>query len=997
MADLPTGTITFLSTDIEGSTTVLERLGDHRYAQVLEEYRQVLRTTSEETGGQVIDTQGDAFLVAFRRARDGVTTAVTAQRAIKAHLWPDNASVRVRMALHTGEPMHAAGGYVGLDVHRAARICSAAHGGQVLLSQTTGTLVEHDLPSEVSLRELGAHRLKDLQRSEKIFQVLHPDLPAEFPPLKSLDTLPNNLPVQLTSFIGLEREIVQVKHVLATTRLLTLTGAGGCGKTRLALQVAAEMLEDFAEGVWLVELATLSDPTLVPQAVASALNVREQPGRPLQATLADYLSSRELLLVLDNCEHLVAHCARLAETLLRACPHLRILATSREALGIAGETIRPVPSLSVPDPRHHPTVETLRRSEATRLFIERAIAVLPTFSPTGGNAENVTQVCQRLDGIPLAIELAAARVKVLTVEQIAARVDDRFRLLTGGSRTALPRHQTLRATMDWSYDLLSEAERVLLRRLSVFAGGFTLEAVEAVCTGAGVEASEVLDLLTHLVDKSLVVMEERGGTSRYRLLDTVRQYSRDKLLASGEAPMMRGRHQDWYLQLAERAEPQLQGPDQRLWLDLLEMEHDNLRTALDWSKAEEDGSETGLRLAGVLWWFWFVRGYLSEGRERLEGALSSHAASPSVRGKALAGAGALAGRQGDYRRATALCEESLALCRKLGDQHGIAFALNALGFVARQQGDYERAAALCGESLILYREQGDRWGAALVLFIMGESTLFQGDHRRAQTLLEESLVLYRDLGDKWGVAFVQNSLGLVSRQQGDYERAAELCEGSLSLFRELDDKWGIASVLRTLGLVAHARRNYKEAASLYDEGLALFRELGDKWSIASSLRSLGLVAHHQGDFERATALCEEGLTLFREIGDKRGIADSLQSLGVLARDRGDYDRAVVLWKESLDLFWKVRDKLGVAQCLRRLGETASRRGQVERAARLMGAVEFLGETLGARISSYERSDYERHIMRIRETLQEPAFGATWAQGRAMPLEQAIAYALGSED
>jgi predicted ATPase/class 3 adenylate cyclase len=607
MADLPTGTVTFLATDIEGSTALLQRLGDHRYARVLEEYRQVLSPTYEETSGQVIDAHGDAVLIAFHRARDGVTTAVAAQRAISAHPWPDNAAIRVRMALHTGEPIHAAGGYVGLDVHRAARICSLAHGGQVLLSQTTGNLVERDLPPKVSLRELGAHRLKDLLRPEKIFQVVHPDLPADFPPLKSLETLPNNLPVQLTSFIGLEGEIDEVKQLLATTRLLTMTGAGGCGKTRLALQVAAVVLEDFAEGVWLVELATLSDPTLLFQAVASALNIREQPGRSLQATIIDYLSPKQLLLVLDNCEHLVAACARLAETLLRACPHLRILATSREALGIAGETIRPVPSLSVPDPRRQPTVETLRRSEATRLFIERAIAGLPTFSPTTRNAEPITQVCQRLDGIPLAIELAAARVKVLSVEQIASRLDDRFRLLTGGSRTGLPRHQTLRATMDWSYELLSEAERVLLRRLAVFAGGFTLETAEAVCTGMDAETSAVLDLLTHLVDKSLVIMEERGGTSRYRLLDTVRQYGRNKLLESGEDPRVRRRHRDWYLQLAEAAEPELHGPDQRLWLDRMEMEHDNLRTALDWSKVDEDGSEAGLRLAGALWWFWYVR------------------------------------------------------------------------------------------------------------------------------------------------------------------------------------------------------------------------------------------------------------------------------------------------------------------------------------------------------------------------------------------------------
>ncbi len=472
----------------------------------------------------------------------------------------------------------------------------------------------------------------------------------------------------------------------------------GCGKTRLALQVAADLLDEFPDGVWLVELAALLDPVLIPQIVASTLGMREEPVSPdegssvmsvgpsrdraLLAKLMDYLQPRHLLLILDNCEHLIAACAQLSETLLRACPNLRILATSREALGIAGETAWRVSSLSLPDLRKLPLAEGLREYEAIRLFIDRAKSTLPTFGVTNQNGPTVTQICQRLDGIPLAIELAAARVKVLSVEQLAVRLDDRFRLLTGGSRTALPRQQTLRAAIDWSYELLSKKERVLLRRVSVFVGGFSLEAVEAVCVGKGIEASEALDLLTHLVDKSLVVVEEQLGETRYRLLDTVRQYSREKLLESKEASAVRKRHRDWYVKLAERAEPEMHGPNQVIWLERLETEHDNLRAALEWSLGGGE-TEAGLRLAGAIWDFWRLHGYLSEGRRWLEGFLSrSSGVSTPARVKALQAAATLGLFQCDFERATTLSEECLTLSRELGDKEGIAFSLINLGGLA---------------------------------------------------------------------------------------------------------------------------------------------------------------------------------------------------------------------------------------------------------------------------------------------------------------------------
>jgi predicted ATPase/class 3 adenylate cyclase len=815
MPSLPTGTVTFLFTDIEGSTALLQHLGA-RYADILTQYQHILCSAVEERGGQQVDTQGDAFFFAFPRARDAVAAAVAAQQRILRHSWTDGVSVRVRMGLHTGEVLATETGYVGIDVHRAARISEAAPGGQILLSDTTQALVAKGLPQGVSLRDLGGYRLKDLAGPHRLFQVGATDLPADFPPVKSLDVLPNNLPAQFTSFIGREREKAEVRRLLSTTRFLTLTGSGGAGKTRLALQVAAEALEEFPDGVWLVELAALSDPSLVPNAVASALGVPEQPSRVLTETLADFLRGKSVLVILDNCEHLVAACAYLTTALLRTCPNLRILATSREALGVTGETTWRVPSLSVPDPQRLPSLERFIQYEAVRLFIDRAVASEPQFAVTSNNAPAVAQVCYRLDGIPLAIELAAARIKVLAVEQIAARLDDRFRLLTGGSRTVLPRHQTLRAAMDWSYEMLLPKERAVLRRLSVFAGGCTLEAAEAVCSGDGVDASDVLDLLTQLVDKSLVVMETRGEEARYRLLETVRQYGRDRLLASGEAPEVRTRHRAWYLDLAERAEARIHGPEQTVWLNRLEVEHDNLRAALGWSSTEEEDAETRLRLAAVLYRFWDWHTHWGEGRKWLETVLAgSRHIKSTVQVKALYGEGVLANRQGDYGRAMVLFEESLALARELGDQTGIARALLGRGYATMYQGDFDAATALYEESLELFRKLDDKWWSAVTLGMMGRVTRRKEGYTKAVAWCEESLAMFRTLGGKRWIAHALHLTGHAVRLHGDLERAAGLYAESLALFGEVGDKWVATECIEGLAIIASAQRNSERAARLF--------------------------------------------------------------------------------------------------------------------------------------------------------------------------------------
>jgi predicted ATPase/class 3 adenylate cyclase len=827
MSGMPSGTVTFLLTDIERSTSILQRLGDSGYAQVLAEHRELLAAACRQEGGQEIDLHGDAVFVAFQRVGNAVAAAIAAQRALLGHPWPEGAMPRVRMGLHTGEPRMVAGAYVGLDVHRAARICAAGHGGQILASLTTSALIEGILPAGLGLRDLGTHRLKDLQQPERIFQILHPDLPDEFPPLRSLDVFPNNLPRQLTTFIGREGEIVEVKRLLSTRSIVTLTGSGGCGKTRLALEVAAELIDAYAGGVWLVELAALTEADLVLQAVASALGLREFRGRARLATLLDYLRVKKLLLVLDNCEHLVTACAELAEVFLRSCPGLGILATSREPLGVPGETIWRVPSLSLPEREKVPSMEQLMQYEAIRLFVERVTAAQPAFTLNPENAAAVVGVCRRLDGIPLAIELAAARTRALSVGQIAARLDESFSLLTGGARTALPRQQTLRGTLDWSYDLLSRDERVLLRRLSVFAGGWTLEAAEAVCSYDGIEAQDVLDLLTQLVFKSLVVMDPQEGHVRYRLLETVREYSRGRLKESGEAAGPRQRHLRWYLRLAEGAEPELVGADQKAWLDRLEVEHDNLRAALEWSKIGADNGDAGLRLAGALFQFWYVHGHFNEGRGWLESMLSGGGdASDPARAKAFVGTGSLAYHQGDYDGSTRSCMEALALFRKLGDLPGMGRALYFLGMAAEGQGDYARAKALLMESLALSRQAGHKRQMAMSSNSIGEVARCQGDYPAARAAYEESLALWREAEGQTGVVIALGNLGHVALHQGEHQQATTFFKEALGLARQLMFKLHIAEYLSGLGGVAAAQGHPARAARLLGAATNLLDLMG---------------------------------------------------------------------------------------------------------------------------------------------------------------------------
>ena len=774
---------------------------------------------------------------------------------------------------------------------------------------------------------------------------------------------PHNLPSQLTSFIGREKEIETVKHLLAPEgggRLITLTGAGGSGKTRLALQVAYATLDIFPGGVWLIDFAPLTDPELVPQSLLTTLGLREQADRSALAIVADFLQPKRVLLVLDNCEHLIEACAKLVETLLRACPTLHILATSREALSVAGERLYLVPTLTTPDPEQT-DLDTLPRYEAVQLFVERAQTALPGFMLTNDNTAAIAQICHQLDGIPLALELAAARVKALRVEQIAARLEDRFDLLTGGSRTALPRHQTLQALIDWSHNLLSEPELVLFRRLAVFAGGWTLEAAEAVCVSEGVKADAVLDLMTQLVNKSLILSgREPGQEARYRMLETIRQYASERLLEAGEAEQVRKQHFAFFLQLAEQVEPYVRGPQVPAHLNRLEAEHDNLRAALEWSLAQAEYGEASLRLAGALFSFWEERGYVGEGRAWLARALASPSAPSSgeARAKALYGAGSLADTEGDHEVAKTLLEESMDLWQSLGSAglSGLAYTFSCLGQAVRRLGDPATARVLIHRAITLFQQQDERWGLA------------------------------------WAFCY----MGMALRDQEDFALASSVIDKSVVLWRELGNQQGLGSAIRIRGHIAMRQGNYELAQRAFADSIAIIRKLGNKEMVAQALLQLGQATLCLDDRIQAKIYFQEGFDFFRESGNKSWQADCLYYFGLLAQLESDHQQAKILLEQALVLARQTGPIWQRANTLMGLAGVAAADGKARRAAWLLGAADSQLEAAASYWDAAESQCIQRAVASAMAQLGEAAFAEARAKGRKMTFEQAASYALGTE-
>ena len=810
MKELPSGTVSLLFTDVEGSTRLLQALGD-RYVDVLADHHRLLREAVAAHGGVEVATDGDAFFVAFSQAADAVAAAARAQTALAAHEWPDGQEVRVRMGIHTGTPLLGGENYVGLDVHKAARVMAAGHGGQVLISAATRERLEGDFP----LLDLGEHRLKDLLQPERLYQLRVAGLPDEFPALKTLGNRPTNLPVQPNPLLGRERELERLCDLVRDerTRLVTLTGPGGTGKTRLALQAGAELLDSFPSGVFFVPLATVRDPALVVSAAAQALALRERPGEDLLETLGAYLEDKQMLLLLDNLEQVLPAAGALAE-LLRRSPGSKLVATSRSPLRISAEREFPVPPLALPDLRR--PSEELAQSESVALFLERARAVKPELRLDGDTLPAVASICVRLDGLPLAIELAAARVRILSPSGLLERLEKCLPLLTGGARDQEERQRTLRAAIDWSYDLLSEAEQRLFATMAVFSGGWTLEAAAAVSAAARGPATDPLEGLESLVEKSLVRHEQgHRGEPRFSMLGTIREYALERLDERADAGALRSAHAEHFLGLAETAAAELYGPEQVEWLDVLEAEHDNFRAALNWSLADGGGAALGLRLAAALGRFWYVRAHVVEGAAWLERALAAEPhAPPAERAKALHHLGVLCDERGDLERAALVLEESLALGRVAGDRRALAATLNSLGIVARNEGDSARARRLLTESLELKRELGEVSGISTTICCLGVIAVDDGELEQARALFEESLELDRGRGDRNGVAINLGNLGTVALEQGDLERARTLLADGLRAFRELGDPEGVAECLEQIASLGALRGHAERAARL---------------------------------------------------------------------------------------------------------------------------------------------------------------------------------------
>jgi predicted ATPase/class 3 adenylate cyclase len=875
---LPTGVVTFLFTDIEGSTKLAQQYPDEM-PSLLARHNEILNQVIQGCNGFVFQIIGDAFCVAFHHANDAADAALEIQRALHTEVWSP-APIKIRMGIHTGAAQLLEGdskenkysGYTTLALTQ--RIMSAGHGGQTLLSQATYDLIKDEVRERAELRDMGERRLKDVLQPQRIYQLTTPDLPSEFAPLNTLESFNHNLPAQLTSFIGREKEISEIKKLVDTNRIVTLTGSGGAGKTRLAVQVGTEYLGQFANGVWLMELAPVTDSALVPQTMLAIFRLREDAHRTPLEVLIDYLRSKDLLLLLDNCEHLIEACAEVSEVLLRACPKLRILASSRESLGIAGEVSFRVPSLTTPDPNHLPSIEKLLDLESIRLFMERAITVKPDFELTKDNASFVAQTCSRLDGIPLAIELAAARVKVLTPEQIAERLDDRFRLLTGGSRTALPRQQTLRAMIDWSYSLLTEQEQTLFRRLAVFVGGWTLEAAELVCADVeegGILPHDILDLMMRLVDKSLVTTEEAAGETRYHRLETIRQYSREKFFETDEVASIRNWHLSFFVRFAESADEGLKGRDQTLWGNRMETEQDNLRAALEWGLNRDPFS--ALRIVGAANLFWTAGGYSAEGFRWTQKALELTESSPSsagisieqlraARAKALRGLTRLYLSLGDNANAKRAAEESVALYRQSQDRRGLSFALVVLAYPLEFLGERNRAEEVLQESYAIARAEGDIYLICRSLNILARIIAdLHHDQELSQRYIEESYRLAKEAGLRSQEAQASEILGFIALDRNDYDEARAHFKESVRVYDEIGATFNVFLEKSNLAHLERRTGNYASALEYYRETIAAFRDMGQTGAVAHQLECFGFIALAQNQNERALQLFAAGHAL----------------------------------------------------------------------------------------------------------------------------------------
>jgi len=833
-ADAPTGTVTFLFTDIEGSTRLLQQLGP-RYHGLLDDHHRLLREAVRD--GYVAGTEGDAFFVVFRSPVAAVRAAIAAQRSLRDHAWPDGVEVKVRMGIHTGDAAIAGGDYVGIDVNRTARIAAAAHGCQILVSDATRVLVGTALPDDVACRDLGEHRLKDLPDPERLFQVLCQDLPSEFPPVRSIGARTGGLPTSLTPFIGREDVLEEIAAHCERHRLVTLTGPGGTGKTRLALEVASRLQDRLRDGAAFVPLAPIVDPELVPETIARALGIQEESGRPMLDTLRERLADAEALLVLDNFEQVIT-AAPVVSSLLAAASDVRIVATSREPLRVDGEHEYPVPPMALPDVHASLEPDRLLAYESVALFVDRAAAIDPRFRADASTIDAVARICARLDGLPLAIELAAARVRLLSPSQILDRLDRALPVLQGGGRDRPARQQTLQGAIAWSYDLLDETERTVFRRMAAFRGGCTLGAAERVCADDHGPDGEILDVLGSLVDKSLLRLIRGDDEPRFHLLYVIGEYAADRLDESGEGDEVRRRHAETYLDLVADVAPKIFGSEQAMWLDRLEREHDNLRAALWWA-ASSGETALALRLIATSWRFWQMRGHLREARERVEAllALPDADAHPEELAAALEAAGGIAYWMGDWAAGRDLYDRSLELRRGLGDDLATAEAAYNRACISiygpEPFRNVDEADAFLDEAVTIFRREDHRLGLAKVLWARGGNVIYTRPEDSFAPF-RESIELYRELGDRFGEAWALHMLGLAEAISGSPDDGERDMRASLDLFLDGDDRSAMSILLMDFAVLATTRGQYERAVTLAGAAEAIEARTGVGIGVAAT-------------------------------------------------------------------------------------------------------------------------------------------------------------------
>jgi predicted ATPase/class 3 adenylate cyclase/DNA-binding CsgD family transcriptional regulator len=963
MQHAPVGAVTFLLTDLEGSTRLLQQVGEEHYQQVIADYRHLLRTACTSWYGEEVDTQGDAFVVMFVSATDAVAAASAIQQAMANHSWPQGVTIRARVGLHTGEPHRVRDGSLGVDVQQAVRIMCAAHGGQVLLSHTTAALVEAHLPEQLQLRDLGFHRLRDLHWHTHLFQLIIDGLPAEFPAPKTLESHPNNLPSQPTAFLGREHDFTRLRTLLLReeVRLVTLTGPAGVGKTRLALQLGAELIECFSDGVFFVPLAAVTAPEQVVPAILQALALREQGTSSPLDRLAAALVDKQMLVLLDNFEQ-VAQAALQVASLLSTCPRLKVLVTSRERLHLQAEHEYSVPPLATPGSTSFPDASSLTQYEAAALFVARAQGVRPDFQLTDDNAEAVAAICLRLDGLPLAIELAAARLRYFSPSQILAQLDHALAVLSAGARDLPVRQQTLRGAIAWSYLLLPEQEQQLFRRLAVFVGSCDIQAATVICTAASPLEGEILEGMLSLVDKSLLwPREDDGGLPRFSMLQLLREFGLEQLEGAGETEATREAHAAYYLQLAEQplstGNPARQ---QKQWHERLGQEHDNLHAALSFLLKRAQGEKEerrqsaalrSLRLCLALSEYWRRRGTVREAVTFFERSLQNRAGiEEALLAEALYRLGRLLMTLDAYEQVEARLSESLALFQSLGDKRGSAAALVALAEVERSKGASDLAWAHLREADALCQETGESIQRARCLASLARMCMAQGDYRQAQILLEESVRLTQAAGESFAPEPLSALALLLFVSNQDLARAAALAEACLIAWRELGEQQESAGTLNLLGDIRLAQGAVDEAQRLLEQSLALFQRVGDRANEARVLIALARVAVRQQDGAAASRLCEASLNLLHTIGFRFHIPAALEE-----------------WAAAVAL-----------------------QGKLIRAAQLWGAAEALRETLGMPLMPAGRAAYEQAIARVRTQLEERTFVDAWARGRRMKLEEILA-------